>query len=414
MYTVAPGAITGELESMSEIAKAVGTAERLVMAGVEIARDQGLPALTARALADRAGTSPSALNYHLGGREALIERVLQEARAAAANWRMQQLADIRDEGGGAPAWISPASILAAMIGDRVTTFRTWSLLLAEFEFEADAGNIPALAPAVGDEVAATAKFWADAALALGESPEHAAVWSDLAIGLDMLMLGDEPIAEKAPWIIDALGRLHARLRGLAAPSLLERPLGAAERLSGVAPSSESAQKLVDAALQIIGEKGADRLTQREVAAAAGLSLAATTYFFRTKADLVAAAFHELHRQVSAQALATSESGRMLFSGTLEEGGDRASWRVRAMEALQLVSARDVSIAPIAQELRLTRGATSIVWLRNQGLVVDRLDAFVFSTAMSGVVQRTRFTGAGARRLALGEGQARLLRAMFKV
>ena len=135
---------------MTEIAKAAGTAERLVMAGVEIARDQGLPALTARALADRAGTSPSALNYHLGGREALIERVLHEAREAAANWRAQQLAAIRDEGGGAPAWISPASILAAAIGDRVTTFRTWSLLLAEFEFEADAGNIPALAQAIGD------------------------------------------------------------------------------------------------------------------------------------------------------------------------------------------------------------------------------------------------------------------------
>lgn len=36
------------------------------------------------------------------------------------------------------------------------------------------------------------------------------------------MLGDEPIAEKAPWIIDALGRLHARLRSFnphASPAL---------------------------------------------------------------------------------------------------------------------------------------------------------------------------------------------------
>lgn len=387
-----------------------GTAERLIAAGVELARAEGLPALSARALAERAGASPSALNYHLGGRERLLEHVLDHAIHAAAAWRAEKLAGIADET-GAPAWVSPAGVLAALIGDRVTTFRRWSLLLAEFEAQAEAGE-NALADRLGAEILATDTFWRDAARAVGTTAEHAAVWSDLAIGLTQLLLSEEPMAVKAPWIVDSVNRANARLQGYAPRPLPERAMGAVERLIGDAPASESARKLVEAALHVIAEKGAARLTQREVAAAAGLSLAATTYFFRTKADLVAAAFHELHRQVSAQALAASQGTRTLVGSTLDDDGDRAAWRVRAMEALQLTSARDASLAPIARELRATRGATSIVWLRSQGLEVDRLDAFIFSTAMSGAVQRTRFSSPGGRNAALIESQTRLLRCLF--
>lgn len=387
-----------------------GTAERLIAAGVELARAEGLPALSARALAERAGASPSALNYHLGGRERLLEHVLDHAIHAAAAWRAEKLAGIADET-GAPAWVSPAGVLAALIGDRVTTFRRWSLLLTEFEAQAEAGE-NALADRLGAEVLATNAFWRKAALAVGTTAEHAAVWSDLAIGLTQLLLSDEPVAVKAPWIVDSVNRANARLQGYAPRPLPERAVGAVERLSGDAPAGESARKLVEAALHVIAEKGAARLTQREVAAAAGLSLAATTYFFRTKADLVAAAFNELHRQVSAQALAASQGARTLVGSTLDDDGDRAAWRVRAMEALQLTSARDASLAPIARELRATRGATSIVWLRSQGLEVDRLDAFIFSTAMSGAVQRTRFSSPGGRNAALIESQSRLLRCLF--
>lgn len=386
------------------------TAERLIAAGVALARDEGLPALTARALAERAGASPSALNYHLGGREPLLEHVLSHAEQAAAAWRAEKLAGLTDEA-GAPSWISPAGVLAALIGDRVTSFRAWSLLLAEFEAEAEAGE-RSFAPRLAAEVATTQAFWRQAAQAVGASGEHAAIWADLAIGLTQLLLADEPVAIKAPWIVDSVNRLNARLAGYAPRPLPERLLGAAERLSGEAPTAESARKLLDAALQIIAEKGAARLTQREVAAAAGLSLAATTYFFRTKADLVAAAFHELHRQVSAQALAAGRNS--LVGSTLDAEDERATWRVRAMEALQLTSARDQALGPIARELRATRGATSIVWLRGQGLEVDRLDAFIFSTAMSGAVQRTRFHAPGQRLSEMTLSQGRLLRSMFGI
>jgi AcrR family transcriptional regulator len=412
LYT-ASGLQAGQGADMTEPMRELmgGTAERLIAAGVELAREEGLPALSARALAERAGASPSALNYHLGGRERLLEHVLDHAAQAARDWCAQRLADVSDEA-GAPAWLSPAGAMAAIIGDRVTAFRTWTLLLAEFEIQAEAGDSAALSARLGQQNAATDRFWRDVALALGEDADRAAIWSDLAIGLTQLLLSDEPVAVKAPWIVDSANRAHARMLGQVPGPLPERPLGAAERLSGEAPVGDSARKLLDAALRIIAEKGADRLTQRDVAAGAGLSLAATTYFFRTKADLVSAAFHELHRQVSAQALAASGADQTILGGTLEDDGERAAWRVRAMEALQLSSAREPSLSPIARELRATRGATSIVWLRAQGLQVDRLDAFVFSTAMSGAIQRTRFAPPGRRRTEIAESQTRLLSTLF--
>lgn len=387
------------------------TAGRLVAAGVEIARDEGLGALTARALAVRTGLSPSALNYHLGGRDALVGQVLGAALEASAAWRETRLAAIADEG-GAPAWISPVGVVAATIADRVGAFRGWTLLLAEFAAEAEVGQDPRLTSALAQEAAAMAGFWREAASILGQDDRAAQIWTDFAFGLTHLLLGDEPLAAKAPWIVDSTARVHARLHGQAMSPLAERSVGAAERLHAQAPASESARRLLDAALKVMAEKGAERLTQRDVAAAAGLSLAATTYFFRTKAELVTAAFHELHRQVSDQALQGGEVGRTLLRSTLEGDGERDAWRVRAMEALQLRSAREASLAPIAREMRATRGATSIRWLRSIGLEVDRLDAFVYSTSMAGVVQRTRFAPAGERRGVMAQAEAVLLRGLF--
>lgn len=46
--------------------------------------------------------------------------------------------------------------------------------------------------------------------------------------------------------------------------------------------------------------------------------------------------------------------------------------------------------------------------------VDRLDAFIFSTAMSGAVQRTRFHAPGQRLNEMTLSQGRLLRSMFGI
>jgi AcrR family transcriptional regulator len=58
-------------------------------------------------------------------------------------------------------------------------------------------------------------------------------------------------------------------------------------------SAERRQRIVDATIAIIAEHGIARITHRLVAARADLSLAATTYYYETKADIVADASAQL-------------------------------------------------------------------------------------------------------------------------
>lgn len=396
---------------MAEPARESSPHDRLVEAGVDIARDQGLGALTARALSQRTGQSPSALNYHLGGRDALLGLVQDRALGASADWREARLTELARP--GAPAWVSIAGTIAGLIDHRAGPFGRWHLLLSEFEALAE--QAPELAAGCRSEIVAMSGFWREAALALalGEDEEVAEVWTDLATGLCLMFRGEEEAATRLPWIVDATNRMLARMRGEPVILAADRAPGAVELLQAAAPASEGAQRILQAAIRVLAEKGADRLTQREVAAMAGLSLAAVTYFFRTKADLVAAAFYEMHRQISAEVMGMNDLplGARLARATLDAEGDSA-WRVRAMDALQLAAARDPSHAPIVRALRSTRGATSIGWLRSQGLEIDRLDAFLFSTAMSGVVQRTRLGAAGDRRAAMAQGERRLKSRLF--
>src|SRR5438105_13731174 len=50
--------------------------------------------------------------------------------------------------------------------------------------------------------------------------------------------------------------------------------------------SDRRRQIVEAALTVIGRRGVDAVTHRAVAAEAGVPLAATTYYFGSKAELV--------------------------------------------------------------------------------------------------------------------------------
>jgi len=88
-----------------------------------------------------------------------------------------------------------------------------------------------------------------------------------------------------------------------------------------ARSERTRGRLVEAALEIIVREGAAAVTQRKVAAAAGTSLASTTYHFRTADDLVVAAFAESARrtaeQFTAMAIAILTGEKDLIDGATE-------------------------------------------------------------------------------------------------
>lgn len=63
-----------------------------------------------------------------------------------------------------------------------------------------------------------------------------------------------------------------------------------------AATQQRGSHLLDAALVVLAEEGFGALTMRSVAAAADVSLAQVQYYFRTKAELVAAAFEHAGNQ----------------------------------------------------------------------------------------------------------------------
>ena len=386
---------------MSETARdsRSGAAERLAEAALALALEAGLEAVTARAVAERAGASVSSANYHFGGLPALVAQVRDACLAHCRAWRAAH----PPAGTPAAAWGSRAARMTAAITRPLDELRPWLLLVSDFEGEVEAG-LPEHGPHMAAEAAAWLDHWRAVARASGAQGAAAEAWANLAQGLVDLLMGEGDAAVRAAWIIDPLARLEARLSR--APLVTAAP-DPAVRLLADAPSAEGARKILAAAIALIGERGVARMTQREVAAKAGLSLAATTYFFRTKGDLVRAAFHELHRQVRLQVLEGRERGANrpgLGADLLIDQADR----VRALSALVRAAARDPALQPLAEENRATRGATSLGVLRASGAAdADGLDAFVWSTLMSAVFHRARLAPEAERAGIMAAGEALL-------
>lgn len=386
-------------------------AQRLADAAMELCLEAGLGALSARALGARSGFSASAMTYHFGGRAALVRELQQRAHVELAAWRTE-IGDLLDQ--RRPVWLGPPAWITAALADLLERRRLHLALLWELEAEGelDAGG---LHEDVEREVAAMHGFWVDGARRAGAAPEAAETWANLAEGLAAGLVAEADPARRAAWTFDAVARVDARLRGAATAAVPDTPLAASEQLAAP-PGSEGARKILDAALRVVAERGVDRLTQRDVAAAAGVSLAATTYFFRTKNDLLHAAFNELHRQVRSDVLEEFARGDDVFSPRgLLDAESTLGWRVRAMEALHRAAVRDQALRPLARDILSTRGATSLSVLRGSGVAhADPLDAFVWSLSMSAVVRRVRMLPPAARNGALAEIGRRQMRVLFRI
>lgn len=385
-------------------------AERLMEAAVALALEEGLGALSARKLAERAKSSPSAMNYHFGRRDLLLRQLQDRIVGLSRAWR-----DARSQAPltATPPWMTTADAMSALIQDRLGQGRMILVLLSELEVEAM--EQPALAEAAGQEMRADTAFWSEQAQALGADAEAAEFWSALATGLISLLIAEADPAVRATWIAAATTRLGQRLEGL--PISHQPPYRSAlagERLAAQAPKSETQQRILEAALKVLGEAGADRLTQRDVAASAGVSLAAITYFYRTKADLIAAALGELHRQISDEVLASNSAGFRMAPSSVMAADGTFGWRLKAMWAMQAVAARDPRLAPVAAGVRATRGATSARLLARIGAdQADGLDAFVWSTIMGSVLSALRFAAPATREPHMAATAARLSQRIFR-
>lgn len=370
------------------------SALQLVEAGWRIALEEGLGAVSARTAAARAGAAASAVNYHFGDRAGFLRRIQAQALDEAGREREA----LRPGLSRGPRWSSLADRMTLLVAERLEAGRLGFVLLGEFEIEAEVGGDLELQAAAGRGGEAEFAFWRETALLLGAGDAYADGWAGLAVGLCTLLHVEPDAGERQLWLAPAFRRLGARL-GRTAIDPVPAGLAPDEALPEREHANETARRIVEAAIAGIADRGVSRLTQRDVAARAGVSLAATTYFFRTKADLVEAAMVELHRQVRAEVLASADDTGV---ATVMAPTGGFSARVRALGALQLAAAREPALQPLAAAVRATRGATSMRMLRRQGVNdADGLDAMVWSTVMSGLIGKLRFAAPAEREAVFG-------------
>jgi AcrR family transcriptional regulator len=150
---------------------------------------------------------------------------------------------------------------------------------------------------------------------------------------------------------------------------------------------DTAQRVADAAADVVEHLGMARLTHRAVAASAGVSLGMVSSRFRTSLDLVRAAFDVIYRRLA------TPSGDDAPVGDVEQAvpaltGEQMSLSHRlAIEELMLAVAREAEFRPFAPQLRYLRGRTSgqvLQMMAGPGITVSRLDAAVFSDLVSGM------------------------------
>jgi TetR/AcrR family transcriptional regulator, regulator of biofilm formation and stress response len=166
--------------------------------------------------------------------------------------------------------------------------------------------------------------------------------------------------------------------------------------SGPSAKVDRRQAILEAALQIIGKEGSSALTHRLVAERAGVSLSATTYYFRsieeifeqalflsaqrelTELDAVHDAFHRGESTLDAWA---ADFARVLHSET--RGGRRTL--LLAQFEMDLAAARRPALRGAVRELNARYRSHIEQVLRKAGSGQPTADARIFVATVTGLL-----------------------------
>lgn len=163
----------------------------------------------------------------------------------------------------------------------------------------------------------------------------------------------------------------------------DRPRGAARR-----------QAIVDAALTLLGRGGSGAVTHRAVATEAGVPLAATTYYFETKDELVLEAF-ALARSRDVAALEASGRPGGSPTATVEQlaswlvdqflpRGDDARCAQLVLYELELEAARRPELAELSRTWTDAYVAALAPVLKELGARDPEREAWLVVTALEGI------------------------------
>ncbi|MDX5330718.1 MAG: TetR family transcriptional regulator [Caulobacteraceae bacterium] len=397
--------------------------DQLVSAALSLIAERGLRAVTARAVADLAGQSPSATNYYFEGRDGLLTAAFSLAATEVSAWRTSWSATLaaRPPASAFRGWFL-AHILSGL--ERASA----QMVLRELRHHAARSDRHR--PLARQVQSAADHFWGGVERAFGLKPGVAEACADFSEAILGIHGGPPDHPDQTAWLIESAQRVCARLQGARGEAegwdgWRQRARGRSVRMPDREQSpGGSAARIAAAAADVLGREGMEALTHRAAAGASGLSLASVSGHFPTRVSLVQAAFDHLIGSVQAvregvlpaiekprpPAEVLTEVAQVLFD---EQGA--AAPGLLALDELLTAAVREPELRRDAEDLRASRGENSAVLLariEHRTKAPDGLDAHLLSIVTTGAMRAAYALEPDARRLWLAERLTRSVTALF--
>ena len=384
-------------------------ASRLVAAGAELAAAGGVKAVTTRAAAQSAGTSASAVTTALGGRQGLLRAIFEQGRAQAAERDATALAELAGHtlsGGLLGDWLAAYLQAEAQHGR--------SILLLRRELYLQVNRMPELLEVAKAWRAQDLTFCERVLERFGLPEERAVLLLEAVHALVELFPVSGRALTRAAWAQQAVRHFCARLTGEHPPRTPWRPLieaaagEAASRHQDETARAPQAELILEAAVSLLARVGSAGLSHRALAEEAGVPLAATTYYFASREEILEGAFKRVYEALSREArdinlgensISLSEFATQTALISLTEEGELVE-SMAVIDELLAAAFRDPELEPFALHLLSSRGQTTAMILPAlKGVTVDewsREDAFLISLLGLSAVQSLRIAPVSER------------------
>lgn len=343
-------------------ARGAADLKTMLQAALGLVAADGLRGLSLRSLAELIGASAPALIRRFGGKDALVERLIEAAIAEEGAFLDQWVARIRDldvRDGARLVEVADA-VLSDLAGPEALRTQFYCELLQALP------SRPELAEAVAAWSDRRLAFWraATGGLAPSEMPDilHAFSIGEAAYGL---ALGDLAAYR---WLRRlSLRRLCCGLipsdtaQDMREYAVFRAALGDlldAPDQATAAPMTDWQASVAGCISSLIIAEGADAVTHRAIAARAGLANSTLAYHFPRQEDLLRAGVADIVDRVHRATAPPSNEAAPDFQLTAIESA-------RATFAIALVATRMPGLKGIAADLRRRRGENSVGYLERQ-------------------------------------------------
>ncbi len=339
--------------------------DRLVTATQRQWQAHGSAGISARQISASAGIPASSIYHHFGSLEHLLACAQADARTRARAWCDALLAELGDYPATPQAL---AGFFAQVIDEWCESQRELAFAWREGGLLAQSSE--ALRAEARNWQALWHDFWTRACTHFAIAPEYHLVVERI--------FESESLFHMIRWrrtvdrpglgeVAQVLGAWLTRSPPGATPWRDHAQRIAQETMPVLPTRDEAGQHLVATAARLLGEVGSAHLTHRLVAQHAGVTLGTVSHKFKTKSDLLEAAFEETYSRTIARLGTVSGHSFPRDSGTLANALSHAIVRAsgeRARDELFLAVARDPALARFGRQLRYLRGRTGYGLLRS--------------------------------------------------